>query len=181
MHPSTKTATPTTTRLPSINSGTRLAIVGIGSELRSDDAAGVLIARRLASRLPPRSNVLILDAGAVPESFTGPLRRFQPSMVLLVDSANLGLEPGQTGLLEWHESGGLSAGTHTLPVAVVAQYLHNEIGCQVFLLGIQPASLDFLGGLTPAVRKAVDGVVNSVMKWLKGAEAPAKVRRPPIV
>lgn len=100
MHPSTKTATPTTTRLPSINSGTRLAIVGIGSELRSDDAAGVLIARRLASRLPPRSNVLILDAGAVPESFTGPLRRFQPSMVLLVDSANLGLEPGQTGLLE---------------------------------------------------------------------------------
>ncbi len=155
MPTSTKTAIQISTRLPKIEPGWRLAILGIGSELRSDDAVGVLAARRLIARLPMRENVLILETGAVPESFTGPLRRFRPDLVLLVDAADLGREPGAIEVHAWQAAGGFSAETHALPVSVLAEYLNNQLDCQVLLLGIQPASLEFLGKMTPAGKQAV--------------------------
>jgi hydrogenase maturation protease HycI len=164
---STKTTTQISTRLPKIEPGSRLAVLGIGSELRSDDAAGVMIARRLSARLPERDNLLILDTGAVPESFTGPVRRFKPDFVLLIDAADLGLDPGSIEVLPWHAAGGFSAATHALPVSVLAEYLNQQLGCQVYLLGIQPASLNFLEKMTPSGKQAVRAVVSAIIRWLK--------------
>jgi hydrogenase 3 maturation protease len=181
VHTFTRTAPALNTRLPKINPQTRLAILGIGSELRCDDAAGVMVARRLMSRLPERPNLLILDTGAVPESFTGPVRRFDPEIVLLVDAADMGLEPGGVGVVEWHEAGGLSASTHTLPVPVVAQYLQSELNCRVFLVGLQPHKLEFLEKMTPAGHQAVETAVNGLIRWLKSGETSRRERKLPVV
>jgi len=172
--PSPKVQSALFTRLPKISPSTRLAILGIGSELRSDDAVGVLVARRLGTRLPQRDNILIVDTGAVPESFTGPLRRFRPDLILMVDAAALGIEPGSVEILAWQDVGGFSASGHALPVSVVAEYLHAALGCELLLVGIQPASLEFLGKMTPAGRQAVRRVVSGLIRWLKTAETPER-------
>src|ERR1041385_2007174 len=83
-----------------INTSPRIAIVGIGNPYRSDDAAGILIARELSQRefAADREHFLICEAGHAPENVTGGLRKFAPSLVLLIDAAEMDKEPG---IVEW--------------------------------------------------------------------------------
>jgi Ni,Fe-hydrogenase maturation factor len=53
---------------------------------------------------------------------------------------------------------GLSGSTHTLPPYVLARYLTLALGCEVALLGIQPAQTDLGVGLSDVVETAVTDV-----------------------
>ncbi len=131
----------------------RTAVVGIGHELRSDDAAGIAIAEQLQPLA--KSSLLVIKAGSAPENYTGLIRRYAPDLVLLVDAAQLGEIPGSVRWLPWQETAGLSASTHTLPLYLLSRFLTNELGCEVALIGIQPAELGVGKGLTQAVETAV--------------------------
>ncbi len=146
----------------------RLAVMGVGNELNGDDAAGVAVARALKKPFAGRPRLLLIEAGPAPENFTGPLRRFAPQMVLIVDAANMGLEPGSVRWIEWQDTDGLSASTHSLPPSVLAAYLIHEIGCRVALLGIQAQSLEFGQPLSAPVERAVAEVVVGLMEVLGG-------------
>jgi hydrogenase 3 maturation protease len=83
------------------------------------------------------------------------LRRFQPHLVLLIDAAHLGEAPGSLAWVDWQDTSGLSASTHTLPPTLLAKYLIHELGCRVALIGIQPLQLEFDAPISPAVELAV--------------------------
>jgi hydrogenase 3 maturation protease len=151
----------------------RFAILGIGNELRGDDAAGVIIARELQSVVratrvgrpmgqAPGLPLQIIEAGVAPEAFTGRLRRFDPDLVLMIDAAQVDQPPGTIRWLEWQDTIGLSASTHTLPLNVIAQYLAAELRCDVAVIGIQPCANAFDTPLSPAVRRAVEEVVQGL-------------------
>ena len=144
----------------------RVAIVGIGNELKGDDAAGVRVVRELARRMPATPGVLLIDAGQAPENFTGPLRRFRPDLVVEVDAADHGAEPGAVAWVDWREADGLSASTHTLPPSVLASFPTRDLGCQVALLGIQPERLELNTPLSPQVERAVTGLAEALSVWL---------------
>jgi len=150
------------------NASAHVAVLGIGNDLYGDDAVGVRIARELASRVGPRADCLVLDAGAAPENFTGPLRQFRPDLVLLVDAADLSAEPGAVAWLDCEQTDGLSGSTHTLPPSVLARFLVQELACRLALLVIQPAQLDFGRPLSPAVNDAADRVVDALAGVLDG-------------
>lgn len=137
-------------------------ILGIGNEASGDDAAGALAARALAGRLAGRPDVLVIDAGLAPENQTGPVRRFAPDLVVMIDAAQMGEAPGAIRWLDWAETDGLSASTHTLPPYILAKFLVAEIGCAVGLIGIQPAQHGFGVPLSPVVSAAVETVVEGV-------------------
>lgn len=154
----------------------RTVILGIGQELRGDDAAGVEIARRLlelgaefftatadsrSEQGSPASNekVLVIPAGPAPENFTGTLRRFRPELVLLLDAAQMGAAPGEIGWLDPQETGGFSASTHTFPLGILAKYLVEATGCEVILIGIQPFENEVGSPLSAQVNQAVECVV----------------------
>jgi hydrogenase 3 maturation protease len=138
-----------------LNRSPRLALLGIGNELNGDDAAGVAVVRRLRARMPERPDRMLVEAGPAPENFSGPLRRFAPDWVLLVDAAEMGQAPGATAWLEWQQAAGLSASTHTLPPTVLSKFLIHELGCRVGLIVIQAAQTNFDAPMTPAVSAAV--------------------------
>jgi hydrogenase 3 maturation protease len=155
--------------------GLRVAVIGIGNELNGDDAAGVLVARALkkeqisqfackdSTRIGHQKNapppeVLVIDAGPAPENFSGPLRRFRPDMVILVDAAEMGQPPGTFAWVDWQDVDGFSGSTHLLPPTVFAQFLMDEIGCKMAFIGIQPASLAFDQQVSPAVAEGVNKV-----------------------
>jgi hydrogenase 3 maturation protease len=73
----------------------------------------------------------VLEAATAPESFGGPLRRFRPDLVLLVDAVQMDAPPGAVAWIEWERVDGLSASTHTLPPSILATYLMSELQCQV--------------------------------------------------
>lgn len=142
--------------------------------MRGDDAAGVCVARQLAAALRdilrPQGNMatLVINAGSAPENFTGPLRHFGPDLVLLIDAAQMDALPGSVQWLLWQETSGLSASTHTLPPYILATYLVSEIGCEVALLGIQPADTSLGIPLSPLVHSAVDAVVRELQQVCLG-------------
>ena len=144
----------------------KIGILGIGNELNGDDAAGVLVVRRLKESLTAREpeadpeRVLLIEAGLAPESFTGPIRRFQPGLVLMVDAANMDEAPGSIGVLDWRDSTGFGPSTHLQPPSTLAEYLMHELGCEVVLVGIQPAVLDFDAPVSPKVEEAVQNLVD---------------------
>ncbi len=135
----------------------RVAVVGVGSRLRSDDALGLAIAERVASLSLP--GVLVVLGETAPENVTGEIRRFVPTHVLFVDAADLGEAPGTARLFESREIGGVTSSTHSLPLHVIADYLTQEIGCRVLFLGVQPRSVAFGGEVSRDVAAAIEGTV----------------------
>jgi hydrogenase 3 maturation protease len=151
----------------------RVAVVGMGHELRGDDAAGVAVARTLQSCLPRFNGFresgafIVIDAGPAVENCTGLLRRFGPDLVLLIDAAQMDDTPGAVRWLAWEETDGLSASTHTLPPRVLAQYLTSELGCEVALVGIQPADTTMGAPLSPPVQASVQSVAQALAEMLE--------------
>ena len=137
----------------------RLALLGIGNELNGDDAAGVLAVRALRTRLAPRPQLLLIEASLAPEAFTAPLRRFEPDCVILIDAALLDEAPGTIELVDWQQTDGLSATTHTLPPSVLVKFIQHEFNCPVELILIQPHDIDFDHPVTPVVSNAIESVV----------------------
>jgi hydrogenase 3 maturation protease len=135
----------------------RIAILGIGNELNGDDALGVLLARKLSTRLLPAvaPTFLILEAGSAPENLTFALRRFAPRHTLLIDAAQMDEAPGAIRYFSPQEITGIGAFSHALPLSALAAYLTAELGCTVGALGVQPAHNDFDTPLSPPVRAAM--------------------------
>ena len=82
--------------------------------------------------------VEVFLAGTVPESITGPLRRYQPEHVLFLDAADMGARPGTIAVIEPEQIHASLVSTHVLPLSVVMDYVEQETGAGVTLLGIQP-------------------------------------------
>ncbi len=144
----------------------RTVILGVGSEFNGDDAAGIQVIRRLKQHLSDRADLLLLEGGPAPENFTAPIRRFNPGLVVFVDSAAMAAGPGTVAWLEMDTLDGLSATTHTLPLSVLGKFLQAELKCEIALIGIQPESLEFNAPLSGSVERAVDEVVAGIVRLL---------------
>lgn len=142
----------------------RIAILGIGNPFRSDDAVGVLIARFLLDRACAQDpkHVLIMEAGQAPENTTAQLRKFAPHLVLFIDAADMGKEPGTIEWISEEAIDGMSASTHSLPLSMLAHYLRLELDCRIAILGIQPGSIELGGELSAEVREAIQEVVHEL-------------------
>jgi hydrogenase 3 maturation protease len=151
-----------------------VVVLGVGSELRSDDAAGVRVAAALGRhRL---RGVTAMDGGSAPENCTAELRQLSPSHLVIVDCAQMGEAPGTVRLIEAADIAGVSFGTHALPLTVLADYVTREIGCRVTVIGIQPATIEFGESISPAVAAAVGEVSLALRDCLSEAsEGVAKV------
>lgn len=135
----------------------RLAVVGVGHELRGDDAAGIAVAKALQSSENER--LLVINGGAAPENFTGVLRGFAPDVILIVDAVQMNQPPGTIHLLDNHDIEPCSMTTHTLSHHILASYLEAEMNCVIMLLGIQ-VEQDLLGAaLSPKVRQSIRKIV----------------------
>ena len=147
----------------------RIAVLGIGDELRREDRLGMLAAREVeALRLP---DVRVFLAGVVPESFTGPIRRVRPDHVLLLDAAEFGARPGTARVLHPAEVGGSRFSTHAIPLPVVIAYLEETAQADVTLIGIQPDLRATAAGLTPAEEAGLLHLVASLQRVLAGRPA----------
>lgn len=145
----------------------RLAIVGMGQELRGDDAVGVEIIRCLQRDNLSFRSVLLLDVGAAPENFTGSLRRFMPDVVIFIDAVVMNKVAGHVQFVDLQNTAGYIASTHTLSLRLLANYLQSELHCSVFLLGIQPLQTDLCNCVSPSVQQSLNSVVQILSDGLK--------------
>jgi hydrogenase 3 maturation protease len=155
-----------------LGTATRLAVLGVGSELRSDDVAGLLVARRLKARLGRRRDLLFVEGGTAPENFTGEILGFEASHLVVVDCAELALEPGAIRLVPPEEIKGLSSSTHSLPLSIIISYLERHHPCQVLVIGIQPKGLAFDGRPSKEALRAADRVYRALLSSARRVGKP---------
>jgi hydrogenase 3 maturation protease len=147
----------------SLEGASRIAILGVGSDLRSDDAAGLLVAERVEKACGGKSAVLVVKGATAPENFTGPIVAFRPSHLVIVDCAELGSPPGSVRLFPAEEIGGVTSNTHALPLKIVIDYINRNHPCRAVVIGIQPKGLDFDGEISGEVLAAVDRVARALI------------------
>jgi len=132
----------------------RLAIVGVGSGMRGDDAAGSAVIKTMKTRVKSK-NVLLLEAGVSPESLTQKIRRFGPSHVIIIDAADFGGKPGEMAVSAPDSTSGFSFSTHSMPLSILSEYIEKGLGAKVLLIGIQPKEVRFGKRMSAEVRAAI--------------------------
>jgi hydrogenase 3 maturation protease len=147
----------------------RVAILGIGSDLRGDDVAGILTAQQIEKAIkskttPPQVRVFIGETA--PENLTGEIKRFQPTHLIIIDSADLDTEPGHIKVLNVEEIGGTSFCTHSLPIKVMVDYLLQSLKFEVITIGIQPKTLAVGAKPTKEVVAAAKHLAETITKLL---------------
>lgn len=151
----------------------RPVLLGAGSCLMADDAAGVMITDALLERFgetPERFRVF--SGGTAPECFTGEIKRFHPDHVIIIDAADIGAKPGELCSIDPEAIAGVSFSTHMLPLKIMLEYLQKEIGCRTMILGIQPASLEFGGEITPEVLETVEELIEAFGVYFAFGQSP---------
>jgi len=146
----------------------KIAVLGIGSEFRGDDAAGTMVVQQLERALRgPNPNFKVFNGATAPENLTGEIKKFKPEHLLIVDAADLGKPSGTVKIMDSDESRGISFCTHNLPIKIMADYLKESIGCRVSIIGVQPKELTFGVGLSNSVTRSVKEIVSAIKKNIK--------------
>lgn len=150
--------------------GSKVAFLGVGSPLRADDSVGLYIVNKLASRLTPHAGqeLRFYLGESAPENFSGEIRNFGTTHLVVIDAADMSEAPGTMRIIEQDQIGGTSFSTHMMPLKMLTDYLVMATGCKVFVLGIQPQSLAFGQLISEPVQKAADQfLAEFVTQWQK--------------
>jgi hydrogenase 3 maturation protease len=136
----------------------KIAVLGVGSELRGDDAAGLVVAKSLATYIKKRKikSVKVFLGQTSPENLTGQIKKFNPTHLIIIDSADFHQKAGAARIIDTGRERGVSFSTHSLPICIIKDYLYKSIGCETIVIGIQPQSLGFCSALSHKVQKSVE-------------------------
>jgi hydrogenase 3 maturation protease len=125
-------------------------LLGIGNVRLGDDGLGPVFARAFRAE-----GWVCWNGGIAPENFVSVIRRAGVSRVVLLDAAEMGLEPGAVRVLEAGElvsAGGF--GTHAPSPEGLAGYLATFVP-EVRVVGVQPLSCRKGERLSEPVRAAL--------------------------
>ncbi len=139
--------------------------MGIGNQIRGDDAIGLEIVRMLRGKVPDK--VKIIECGLAPENFIGEIIKFKPTHILLIDAAHLGDDPGEAKLIRPDKIQRTIFWTHKLPLYVLSNLIRRSIDAEIRLLGVQPKVLDLREGLSPELEEAKGKVAAIIIEALK--------------
>ena len=143
----------------------KVVVAGIGNPIRMDDFVGVKIVQDLRGKVSEK--VYLIECETVPENFLQQIMDFNPTHILLIDAAILGLKPGSSRLVEPEKLATFPAfSTHMLPLRIFCEYLTKTTKSKIALLLIEPKKADFGEGLTPETEAAAQSVVNALLKVL---------------
>ena len=145
----------------------RTAVIGLGNPLRGDDGVGPRVVNELRRRGLP-TDVTVIDGGNAGLDLLDELEKWE--RVVIVDAAELGLEPGQFARFTLAEiklrddrfsshSAGLGE------VLLLANVLGRRVP-EIVIFGVQPAEIGWGEGLSQAVEAAIPALSDAILEEL---------------
>jgi hydrogenase 3 maturation protease len=141
----------------------QIVFVGLGNRMLGDDGIGPALLDHLKKYLPHT-----VDAGVTLEEYTGVIRRLNPSVIVILDAADFGAEPGQIKIIMAEEVSLVRIGTHKISLDIIMEYLSSETGAEIFILGIQPDHISYSSSLSPSVDRAARECAEVIISLLCG-------------
>lgn len=151
----------------------RTVVIGVGNEIRGDDAAGLIVVRRLRE-ISGISAVLLEQSGegaALIESMKG------VDTLFVVDAAQSGAAPGTIHYIEAHAQklpGGLfHYSTHAFSVAEAIETARalGELPKSVFVYGIEGKAFGYGATVSVEVADAIEHLVRVIAAKLVSESA----------
>jgi hydrogenase 3 maturation protease len=142
--------------------GKRILVLGVGNELRGDDAVGSLVAADLAALGDERFESVPVGI-AIENASHLPVRR-QADLVVLIDAAVMAKER----LRAWRVMPVDSLDTfchttHSIPLSLIVQYWQKERpGLEVCFVGIGLRGNEFAAAPSPEVARAREEIVGVI-------------------
>jgi hydrogenase maturation protease len=156
----------------------KLVIVGIGQELRGDDAAGALVVRRWAERnagkLPADVKILPLPGLGLLDQLSG------YGKAILVDAVlgGPGVSPGSFLFLKPDDLAAFTRGTGSAHGWGVAETLklgealgRDDLPAEINLLGIGGEQVEIAAGLSTSVEACIPAAVQALDRLVRKALA----------
>lgn len=132
--------------------GKKVLVLGVGNEMKGDDALG----RYVIDRLKTKNK---LFCGEMPENFIGKIKEFGPDAALIVDAVDFGGRPGEIVFADIKEFEASSLSTHSLSFALMSRMIS---GTDMFVVGVQPQSLEFGQSMSTKATKSAKSIVGAL-------------------
>ncbi|MBN2415110.1 hydrogenase maturation protease [bacterium] len=147
----------------------RVAVIGLGTRDRADDAFGLAVAERLDEAAGRR--VFSEEKRAVENIVIDLVEREDGPLVFFVDAADFGEPPGTLKLFGPDAVQQFSPpfSTHKVPLPFLMEHI-NAGGGSAFLVAVQPGSLALFGEMTAEILTAVETVCSVFSAILKPAD-----------
>ena len=139
----------------------------MGNELRSDDAVGLEVIRRLKPF--ESSRLSVFEGHMTPEVFIQPTCTKNPTHLLIIDAAELHKKPGEWDVLSESAIDEGMFTTHSIPVTEVTAEIRRRCHTHVAFLGIQPKSREISFERSIECQKTVEHLANLIQQILKEA------------
>jgi hydrogenase 3 maturation protease len=152
-----------------LSDSSSLAVLGVGSELRSDDVSGMLVAELLQIYADKNDkNMKVFMGATAPENLTGEIKKYEPSHLIIIDTAEMKKKPGEVMILSKENVNNFSFSTHKLPIKVMIDYLMQSQSMHVAIIGIQPKSIEF--GLPPSqeIKEVAEKIAEMIIDIMEG-------------
>lgn len=132
----------------------RAAIVAIGNILRGDDGLGPKLVELLKARLV---NAHLFDCGTAPENYIFPILSAPCDTIVLVDAADLRLEPGAIKVFGIDEITNVSFSTHNPSPRLFTDLLKTgKDNLTIFVISIQPKTTQLGAPISAEVLDSLD-------------------------
>jgi hydrogenase maturation protease len=143
-------------------------VIGVGNEFRGDDAAGLMVARRLRERAVPQAVVLESEAdpAGLMEAWMG------AATAIVVDTVVSGAQPGTVQRFDVSAeplpATLVASSTHSLGVAEAIELARalQRLPRRIIVYGIEGSSFSAGAALHPTVERAVDETLRRVVAEL---------------
>ena len=153
-----------------LNNYEKVAILGIGNELREDDNVGPYIVEKLGEYIEnnnfDNNSLILINAGSAPENFTGLIKQEKPSHLIIIDAVLMDSEPGKIKFVKKEEIANVNISTHSLSLNLLINYLEKYISFNLLFIGIQPLNMDLGNNLSNEVKNSADELISIFLSLL---------------
>ena len=129
-------------------------VVCIGNVDRGDDGFGPHLALAIKGKVPCE----VIDAGVVPENYTGVITKLKPKVIIIIDAIQFDGRTGEARLFSGEDLRVGKVSTHDVSPKLLIEYLKSSTNADIYLLGVKPKSNKLGEGLSDEVAKAVEGL-----------------------
>jgi len=117
----------------------KTVVIGVGNIIKGDDGLGPKLIAMLKDR---GVKAPLFDCGTAPENYIFPILTTSCDTVIIVDAADLGLEPGQARVIGLERISTVSFSTHNPSPRLFTDLLKTgKEDMNIFLVAVQPKSM----------------------------------------